>query len=216
MNKLIINMISIAIIASISNVASAEYFINIPLERSQGGFLADNSIIFVGEDSIPDAEEPEPQEDPIPDGLEGYQNINGLMDYATDNNIYGPYSSSRADEMTHKINSTRNDVIIITVGAGYSTSGACGLGQTCVPVYGAGITININGSVQDIVDKASVVVFTDASNTNVKCHINEKIIFMTMDQTTFRDEYNTRVSCKLESYNMTEGSGLMNYSVSIK
>jgi hypothetical protein len=47
MSKLIIKMISVAIIASISTVASAEYVMSIPLEKSKGGFLPDGSVQFV-------------------------------------------------------------------------------------------------------------------------------------------------------------------------
>ncbi|HIE2280338.1 TPA: hypothetical protein ACXK4S_000664 [Pseudomonas aeruginosa] len=208
MNKLIINMISIAIIASISNVASAEYMMKIPLERSQGGFLADNSIKFVGASSIPDTEEPEsPEEEPVPEGLEGYQNINGQMQCTAN----GSSSSCIADEMITAISSQYNNVINVSVNAGYSN---CGLG--CQSTYSVGLSVRIDGAVQDIVDKASIIVFTDANNSTINCLVSDKSIFMTMDNTTYQDEYNTRVSCKLDGYNAPSSAGIVNYSVSIK
>ncbi len=64
MSKLIIKMISVALIASLSSIVYADYIISIPLEKSNGGFLSDGSIVFV-KNNIQNPSLPESPELPV-------------------------------------------------------------------------------------------------------------------------------------------------------
>ncbi len=216
MKKLILGLVISAFYVA---TASAEYIIKIPLEKANGGSLPNGSIVFNSkstvEPSLPNEgneEEPAEQEEaPIPAGLEGYQNINGVMQCSTYYNPNGQDSSCVADETVVKINSQKNDIKQVIVNAGWS---GCGIGP-CTPTFSVGVSITVKAAVQDIVDKATVMTFTDSNNSIIECPITSKYTYMSMNSITFADEMNTSVSCKLSNYVMPS-TGNINYSVSIR
>lgn len=211
MKKLILGLVISAFYVA---TASAEYMIKIPLEKSNGGSLPDNSIVFVSDSTT----EPELADAPVPTGLEGYQNIIGAMDCSVGNNAYGPYSSCRADEITYSINSPLNNVKIISVDAGWALKPECGgiIPKCNDTVFYSSVRITLNERSQDIMDKATIIEFSDAYNAKVSCAITSKRVYMSMDQFTFADQENTEVYCNLNGFNAPDLSGTVNASFNIK
>ncbi|WP_447914239.1 hypothetical protein [Pseudomonas aeruginosa] len=142
MNKLVIAIVSAT--AIFASAANAEYMVKIPLERNQGGFLADNSISFVPAISGGENETPEPEPTPpaatvltdaqIIDTINSYgdasitfasRNGSVIVNYPIAKDYGCTFSNSQRDSFESYFHSTNNSKYGKSVLVEYSFYGTC-------------------------------------------------------------------------------------------